>query len=424
MYNYNTLSSQIQLNYQNYFHSLVKDMSIPDSKFIFSSLVGILKSNSCHLTKIGRKLYEKITFKKTVDRLSNHFIKFDMQDVLKSNYINQIKELKLIDDDPIFVVDDSDISKPLSKHLEGLDKVPDGSNEHKATLGYWITEIVALSNKDTPISTYSNLWSTKEDEFVSKNKILFDALEENIKNFGNIGTYTFDRGFDSNALFKFMINNDLKFITRLKTNRNVYINDKKYSIKDLNYKGKYKFNRTNQKGTYYNKLTYTKVSLQGMRNQEFTLILIYSDTHDEPCILLTNRTIKDYHDAKKAASDYFRRWRIEEYFKFKKQEFKFEDIRIRSLNGLKLMNLLINYVITFLAQYTNKATWIAKKIHQISKSIKHEVIFNYYRVLIGIREILNTVVTKVTDYINQYIRDPIYILRKCKQINLFNYKYQ
>lgn len=423
MHNYNMLNSQIQINYQNYFYSLCIGMKVPDSKFIFQSLSGILKSNSCHLTKISRKLNESIKLKKTVERLSNNFMNFNDQNTIKTNYINQLKESKLIGEDPLFIVDDSDISKPLSKHLEALDIIPDGSNQHRPTLGYWLTEIVALSNNKTPISTYSNLWSSKEEGFVSKNKILYNALDENIKNFGKNGTYVFDRYFDSNELFKFMISNNTNFIVRLKNNRNVIINNKKQNIKDLNYKGKINLTRKSQKGTYYNKLTYTNVKLPGLINHNLTLLLVFSQINQEPLLIITNRTVNNAHDARQVASDYLSRWRIEEYFKFKKQEFKIEDVRVRSLNGLKLMNQLVTYVITFLAPYTDNKTYIAKKIFEISNSIKKEVYFNYYRVIYGIRDIINKFIVKVSDYIDQFIRNSKYILKKRKEINLFNYKY-
>ena len=421
MHNYNMLNNEIQFNYQKFFHSLCKGMKVPESKFIFQSLTGILKSNSCHLSKIARNLNETILIKKTIERLSNNFMSFSDQTTLKANYINQIKEKNLIGDNPLFIVDDSDISKPLSKHLEGLDIVPDGSNEHKPTLGYWLTEIVALTNNKTPISTYSNLWSSKEDGFISKNKILYNALDENINNFGNIGTYLFDRYFDSNDLFKFMEEHKTNFIVRLKNNRNLLIKDKKYRIKDLNYKGKIKLTRKNQKGIYFNRMSYIKVNLPGLRNRDFTLILIYSEVHQEPLALLTNREINNAHQAKQAASDYLSRWRIEEYFKFKKQEFKFEDIRLRSLNGLKLMNQLLTYVIAFLAPYTDNKTYVARKIFEMSKSIKQKVYFNYYRVIYGIRIIINKFINKASDYIDQYIRNLNYVLKKEKEINLFNY---
>lgn len=422
MFNYNILNSKIQSSYQNYFHSLLSGLSVPKSKFIYQSLFGILKSNTCLLTNIARSLNEDITFGKTVDRLSRNFIEFDSADTLNSNYNKYLRNHNIIDKDPLFIVDDSDIAKPSSKHLEALDVVPDGSKSHDRTLGYWMTEIVALSKNNTPISTYSHIWSSKEDGFLSKNKILFDALDKNIKNFNN-GTYVFDRYFDSNNLFKFMIKRDSKFIVRIKGNRSAYINGKIVKIKDLKYKGKIKFKRHRKDKNYYNKLTYTSCYFPGLKNEQLTLVLVYSDALPEPLRLITNKEVNGASAARKVASDYLKRWRIEEYFKFKKQEFDLENVRLRSLNGLRLINLLVTYVITFLAKYTNKSTWIAKRIHEISKPIKPEVIFNYYRVIFGIREIIRSVITKASDFIDNVIRDQRYRLRKVRQLNLFNYKY-
>ncbi|GHT03482.1 hypothetical protein AGMMS50276_33440 [Synergistales bacterium] len=50
---------------------------------------------------------------------------FDGADELHKNYFNAVK--KNFDDSTVLIIDDSDITKPCSKKLEGLCKVHDGS---------------------------------------------------------------------------------------------------------------------------------------------------------------------------------------------------------------------------------------------------------------------------------------------------------
>lgn len=52
-------------------------------------------------------------------------------------------------------------------------------------------------------------------------------------------------------------------------------------------------------------------------------------------MLLTNRNIKSKEDIIKVVRLYFSRWKIEEYFRAKKQEFGFENIRLRTLKEIK-----------------------------------------------------------------------------------------
>lgn len=62
--------------------------------------------------------------------------------------------------------------------------------------------------------------------------------------------------------------------------------------------------------------------------QELTLIVVYG-FGKAPMMLLTN--LKSSEKKKIfliVTKGYLMRWRIEEYFKFKKQQFDFEDIRV------------------------------------------------------------------------------------------------
>jgi len=42
------------------------------------------------------------------------------------------------------------------------------------------------------------------------------------------------------------------------------------------------------------------------------------------------------------------RWRIEDYFKFKKQQFDFENIRVRKMKSIRNMNQILTLVIGFI----------------------------------------------------------------------------
>ena len=58
--------------------------------------------------------------------------------------------------------------------------------------------------------------------------------------FGNIGTYVMDRGYDDLKYFKAFVKDEIKFIVRGKTNRNVFYKGKTINILELakKFKGK------------------------------------------------------------------------------------------------------------------------------------------------------------------------------------------
>lgn len=67
------------------------------------------------------------------------------------------------------------------------------------------------------------------------------------------------------------------------------------------------------------------------------------------CVLTTNKEIKSKEDVIKVARTYFSRWKIEEYFRYKKQMFPFENFRVRKLRAIDALNFYITLCIAFLA---------------------------------------------------------------------------
>ena len=63
-------------------------------------------------------------------------------------------------------------------------------------------------------------------------------------------------------------------------------------------------------------------------------MLVYGIT-ETPMILATNKDIKSKDDVVKVARIYFSRWKIEEYFRCKKQIFQFENFRVRKLKWFR-----------------------------------------------------------------------------------------
>lgn len=87
------------------------------------------------------------------------------------------------------------------------------------------------------------------------------------------------------------------------------------------------------------------------------------------------------------------RWRIEEYFKFKKQSFDFENIRVQSLKSIRNLDLLLTIAIGYVAEISGKLDniKIRAEIIEVSKRLFGVPNFIYYAVADGIFEILKAV---------------------------------
>ena len=54
----------------------------------------------------------------------------------------------------------------------------------------------------------------------------------------------------------------------------------------------------------------------------------------EPMLLLSNQPLQTESVCTSLAKVYFKRWKIEEYFRFKKQQFQLENLRVRSFESI------------------------------------------------------------------------------------------
>ena len=109
-----------------------------------------------------------------------------------------------------------------------------------------------------------------------------------------------------------------------------------------------------------------------------------------PMMLASNIAIKSKEDLIKIVRCYIDRWKIEEYFKFKKQEYNFEDFRVRTLKSINNLNTMLTYVIGLigiLSEKINKKEFVNKIIKE-SKSLREKVYMWYYQLSRGMYNIL------------------------------------
>lgn len=415
---FTTNTYQLKREIVNFSKKICKNSNKPTSKFVTDMLYGISKSKDILLSSISEALDENISKINTIDRLSNN-LSLDLDESIFLNYCNLAFDA--LGDEPVFLVDDSDVTKPLGNKFEALGIVRDGSSKDKSyEKGYHHTEIVGLTNNfKQPISLFSKIHSSTQKEYISNNNVTYEGLNfvVTLLNERSLqGTFVLDRGYDSNDIFNYFFNKNQHFVIRLTEKRKIYYKHRWNKITTLRdaYKGKLKFNILFQ--NVEKECLISVIKAQITASKKWINIFFVYGLSDTPMMLASNIPIKSKEDALKVARLYFSRWRIEEYFKFKKQEYNFENFRVRSLKSINNLNLLLTYTIGFIALMCEKLgkNMFAQEIIKESKSLKDKVYLWFYQMARGIYNILKNAKIGIKEWQNIQKTPPNYC-----QLSLF-----
>jgi len=384
----------------NFAKKISSRLSAPDAKFTADMTYGIVVSQSCLLTQIAQRLQEDAKKICTVNRLSDHLAKGIPSDTLEE-YLRFVR--RMAPNNPVIHIDDSDVVKPEGYHFEALGLVRDGSRStpEKSVFckGYHVTEACVLTDSDHPVSIFSELHSSAEKSFTSINSVTFAAMERGAS-LVKKATYVMDRGYDDNKMFQKLWELGQDFVIRLTQKRKLFFHGKWVTAMELcaQRKGKVKMNLFYKGREHEAYISHVKVQLTAAKKNVY-LVLVYGIT-EHPMMLVTNKCISCKEDVIKIARLYFSRWRIEEYFRAKKQIFDFENFRVRKLKAINALNFYIGIAMAFLAHMTRKkaANALLKSVLEAAKPIKEKVQFCYYRISDGIVELMRHARAGIRDW--------------------------
>lgn len=386
----NTKTYEMKRSILRYAGKITAGLSYSEKKFAADITYGMLASNSCLLTDVAQRLQEDTKKINTVDRLSRH-LAAGIDENAERNYLHLVR--KWAGKEPIIHIDDSDVVKPDGHSFEALGIVRDGSKSTKEKTvlnkGYHVTEACILTTSRHPVSIFSRVHSSREENFTSINSFTFSAIERGVSLFPK-ATYVMDRGYDSNKIFQKLAELGQDYVIRLTQKRKLFHHGRWLPATQLcaQRKGKVKMKVRYKQKDHQAYLSHVKVQITASR-QPVYLVLVYGIT-EAPMMLVTNKVIRSKDDVMKVAALYFSRWKIEEYFRSKKQIFSFENFRVRKLQAINALNFYIGVCMSFLAAITRKspANGLLCAILAAAKPIKSLVFFHFYRIAAGIREIL------------------------------------
>lgn len=380
----------------NFSKKISEGVNKSTSKFVMDMQYGLAKGGSCLISEVARSLDEDIKLGYTIERLCDNLTNLyeEEKEIIWNNYLNEVR--KNIDiENTIVLFDDSDINKEYSKKLEDLDRVMDGSSQEKRIVnGYHVCEATVLTkNMNQPMSIYSKIYSCKSDNFKSMNTYTLESIKTAENIIGENFTGVFDRGYDDNKIFKYMSKNKHKFVVRIDDERTLLFKGKKRKVEEVSKsrKGKirYKALFDNNEETEL-MLSYTKAILP-CNKKEYTLVIVYGLREEHPMKLLTNLEIKTKEDLIKVVRLYLSRWRIEEHFRGKKQEYEFENMRVRTLKSMNNLNMMLTIHLGHIAILADKMdrNLLTIKIIYASKSLKNKAIVWLSQIARGIKSILS-----------------------------------
>lgn len=391
MLNSTSITYQMKREILTFSNKISRKLSKPEKKFTADMVYGMLASESCLLTDITDQLHENTKKVNSVERLTRHLNK-GIPSAAQKSYLSTV--CKLVPSEPVIHIDDSDVVKPDGYKFEALGLVRDGSkstvNKSVYEKGYHVTEACALMGNGHPVSIFSHIHSSKEKNFTSINDVTFAAMERGAALFGK-ATFALDRGYDDNKMFLKLDALKQDYVIRVKSNRKLLLHNKWITASELcnRRKGKIKMHLRYKGREHDAYLSHVKVQITASRKNVY-LVLVYGIT-EHPMMLVTNKEIRSRDDVINVAFTYFSRWRIEEYFRCKKQLFQFENFRVRKLKAINALNFYITVCMAFLAHISMKSEPHALKVAILQKAapIKEKVHFCYYRLAKGISGILS-----------------------------------
>lgn len=405
MCNFTMNSYEMKRDILNFSKKVSEGVNKSTSKFVMDMQFGLAKSGSCLISEISRSLNEDIKLNYTIERLCDNLANMynDESDLIWNNYLDEVK--KNVDlNNPIVLFDDSDINKEYSRKLEDLDRVIDASSQDKRIVnGYHVCEATIITkNEKQPLSIYSQIYSCKSKNFESKNKYTIKSIKTAEKLVGSNFTGVFDRGYDDNKIFNYMEKNKHKFVVRLDDQRVLLFKGIRRNVEEVSKtrKGKIKmtalFDDNEEKKLM---ISYTKAILP-YNKKEYTVVFVYGLSEEHPMKLLTNIKNAEKEDIIKIVRLYLSRWRIEEHFRGKKQEYDFENMRVRTLKAMNNLNMMLTIHLGYIAMLADKIDrkLLVIKIIEASKSLRRKIIVWLSQISRGIKEILKYCHTGIKEW--------------------------
>jgi hypothetical protein len=388
--------SRLKAQLTKFTSELTEGLSKPLRVFVGQMLFGIQASQDVKLSNIARSLEEEIPLIKTEDRLSRNLKAKELESHLGERLVSMGS--RRVEADSVLCLDLSDVRKEYAQKMEYLDQVWDGS-EGEVHPGYWLLSVTGAEVEGSEITPlYQKLFSAQAKDFVSENAEILQVVDQIRACTQGRGIWTIDRGGDRKRLLEPLLERREGFVIRSTGQRSV-INrrGRKVTIHHLGaccrlrYQARVIKIEDGQEKVLELRYGAEPIRLPG--REEKLLLVVVAGWGQEPMLLLTNLTAaRDSQTLWWIARIYLTRWKIEETFRFIKQSYQVEDIRVLRYQRLKNLVWLVTaaayFAATFLGQKL-KLKILCEKLLIISRRFFGIPPFRFYALADGIKHILS-----------------------------------
>jgi len=311
------ISNYIKNNTKTIFFEFTK----PQKKVIRQLIYQIFLTGSGLLRELGDT--KKNIPKSLAEKFSYHLGKINLESKIEDFADRRI--LKFLKKNSVIAYDLSDISKEFSTKIEKMGFVFDGSKRKKSK-GFFLHGVgfgkflFRLKMHDGSTKFLPQVRKEILEEIIKITKLKYPI-------------FAFDRGNDSNSFFEFLLEKFVKFIVRIKGNRQVIL-EKTGEI----------FNVSELKPGKYIVLIPTENSKQKKikKYNRFLLIIKKDRKFKTPIRLLCSMNLVKFN-IKKIVNFYLERWGVENSFKQIKTGLNLEKIRVLKFKKFKNLVSLMHF---------------------------------------------------------------------------------
>ena len=391
------LRSRLKAQLTKFSSELCAGLSRPLQKFVGQMLFGIQASQDVKLSNVARSLKEEIPLIKTEDRLSRNLKAVELEAELTPQLAAMASHR--VSANTVLCLDLSDIRKEYAKKMEYLAPVHDGS-AGEVHAGYWLCDITGAEvNGSEIVPLYQKLYSAEAPEFSSENAEVLAGVDLVRTHTQGRGIWAVDRGGDRKKLLEPLLDRHERFVIR-STGKRFVIDRKnvKRSVAELGAQCRLRYQariikiEDGQEKTYDLRYGVEPIRLPGRDEQLY--LVVAAGFGEELMLLLTNALdrARDSQSLWWIVQIYLTRWKIEETFRFIKQSYNLEDIRVMKYQRLKNLVVLVTaaayFAATFLGQKM-KLRILCEKLLIISQRFFGIPPFRFYALADGIMKILS-----------------------------------
>lgn len=389
--------SRLKAQLTKFSAELCASLSKPAARFVSQMLFGIQSSQDVKLSNIARSLQEKISLIRTEKRLSRHLKSAELEKELPLQLVSMGSSR--VQPNTVLALDLSDIRKEYAQKMEYLATVRDGSTG-ELHLGYWLCDVTGAEvNGSEIVPLYQKLFSVEAKEFTSENAEMLAAVDLIRTHTQGRGIWAIDRGGDRKKLLEPLLDRGARFVIR-STGKRTVIDRRKLQGSVAEVAGRCRLRhqariikiQDEQEKAYDLRYGAEPIRLPG-RSEPLWLVVV-AGFGEAPLMLLTNLPIaaKDSQSLWWIVQIYLTRWKIEETFRFIKQSYNLEDVRVMKYQRLKNLVILVTAVAYFAATFLGqqmKLRILCEKLLIISQRFFGIPPFRFYALADGIRKILS-----------------------------------